>query len=191
MNISINGRTLNIIIKFKSILRIKVFTKQYSYFSRCLVIDYHSTKSTPQDPIYPPADVPFTLHQDHWRSIRTRQRRRGNRVPDCYNYRLSSLNMGQRVQHVKRISYYHSLANNNGVFEPPFFVGNRGNLQQVRSVLGNFDVFEWARQQRPYSKWIVMDVTNATFLSQSFAITLLVVVRVYPNTCWKILLLSH
>ena len=27
----------------------------------------------------------------------------------------------------------------------------------------NLDVFEWARQQRPNPKWIVMDITNATF----------------------------
>jgi hypothetical protein len=27
----------------------------------------------------------------------------------------------------------------------------------------NIDVHEWARQQRPNSKWIVMDFTNATF----------------------------
>ena len=30
-------------------------------------------------------------------------------------------------------------------------------------ALENLDVVEWARQQRPNSKWIVMDITNATF----------------------------
>ena len=42
-------------------------------------------------------------------------------------------------------------------------VRNREDLQQVRSALENLDVFEWARQQRPNSKWVVMDITNATF----------------------------
>ena len=55
------------------------------------------------------------------------------------------------------------MANNNRVFEAPFLVRNREDLQQVRSALENLDVFEWARQQRPNSKWIVMYITNATF----------------------------
>jgi hypothetical protein len=33
----------------------------------------------------------------------------------------------------------------------------------VRTALENIDIHEWARQQRPNSKWIVMDITNATF----------------------------
>ena len=141
-----------------------------------------------QDPVYPPADVPSTLHRDNWRTIRTRQSR-GNRVQDWYNYRLNSLNMGELVGDVERIfqdqttvfklnlsfrfvlfnneteqmQYHHSSANNNRVFETPFLVRNREGLQQVRSALENLDVFEWARQQRPNSKWIVMDITNATF----------------------------
>ena len=61
------------------------------------------------------------------------------------------------------MQYHHSSANNNGVFETPFLVRNREDLQQVRSALENLDVFEWARQQRPNSKWVVMDITNATF----------------------------
>ena len=42
-------------------------------------------------------------------------------------------------------------------------VRNREDLQQVRSALENLDVFEWAQLQRPNSKWIVVDITNATF----------------------------
>ena len=141
-----------------------------------------------QDPIYPPADVPSTLHRDNWCTIRIRQSH-GNRVQDWYNYRLNSLNMGELVSDVEHIfrdqttvfklnlsfgfvlfnndmeemQYHHSLANNNQVFESPFLVWNRKDLQQVRSALENLNVFEWARQQRPNSKWIVMDITNATF----------------------------
>jgi hypothetical protein len=42
-------------------------------------------------------------------------------------------------------------------------VRSRDDLQQIRSALENLDVFEWARQQRPNSKWVVADITNATF----------------------------
>ena len=64
----------------------------------------------------------------------------------------------------EQMQYHHSSANNNRVFEAPFPVRNREDLEQVRSALENLDVFEWAKQQRPnYSKWVVMDITNATF----------------------------
>ena len=56
----------------------------------------------PQDPVYPRADVPFTLHRDNWRTIRTRHSC-GNRVQDWYNYRVNSLNMGELVGDVERI----------------------------------------------------------------------------------------
>ena len=110
----------------------------------------------PQDPIYPPADVPSTLHRDTWRTIRTRQSR-GNRVQDWYNFRLNSLNMGELVSDVERIyqdqttvfklnlsfgfvlfnneteqmQYHHSSANNNRVFETPFLVRNLEDLAVV------------------------------------------------------------
>ena len=153
-----------------------------------LFLEASTSNPFPQDPVYPPADVPSTLHRDHWRTIRTRQSR-GNRVQDWFNYRLNSLNMGELVSDVERIfqdqttvfklnlsfgfvlfnndteqmQYHHSSANNNRVFETPFLVRNREDLQQVRLALENLDVFEWARQQRPNSKWTVMDITNATF----------------------------
>ena len=63
----------------------------------------------------------------------------------------------------EQMQYHHSSANNNRVFETPFLIRNREDLQQVLSALENLDVFEWARRQRPNSKWIVMDITNATF----------------------------
>ena len=100
-----------------------------------------TTNPFAQDPVYPPADLPSTLHRDNWRTIRTRQSR-GNRVQDWYNYRLNSLNMGELVGDVERIfqdqttafklnlsfgfvlfnndteqmQYHHSSANNNQVF---------------------------------------------------------------------------
>ncbi|CAB4018814.1 Zinc finger and SCAN domain-containing 22 [Paramuricea clavata] len=142
----------------------------------------------PQDPLLPPSNLPSQLHRDDWRAIRTRQSR-GNRVQDWYNYRLSSANMGQLVNDIDRIfedqtpvfklnlsfgfvlfnnetqqmQYHHPSANNNRVFDYPFQIHNREDLVQVRTALENIDIHEWARQQRPNSKWIVMDFTNVTF----------------------------
>ena len=63
----------------------------------------------------------------------------------------------------EQMQYHHSSANINRVFEAPFLIRNREDLDQVRSTLENLDVFEWAKQQRPNLKWVVMDITNATF----------------------------
>ncbi|CAB4040471.1 Zinc finger and SCAN domain-containing 22 [Paramuricea clavata] len=142
----------------------------------------------PQDSILPPSNLPSQLHRDHWRAIRTRQSR-GNRVQDWYNYRLSSVNMGQLVNSIQHIfedqttvfklnlsfgfvlfnnetqqtQYHHPSANNSRVFDSPFQICNREDLAQVCEAMQNIDIHEWARQQRPNSKWIVMDVTNVTF----------------------------
>ena len=164
-------------MNFISVLRCLIFFLFSFFFLGASTSTVTPPNPFPQDPIYPPADLPSTLHRDHWRTIRTRQSR-GNRVQDWYNYRLNSLNMGKLVSDVERIfqdqttvfklnlsfgfvlfnneteqmQYHHSSANNNRVFETPFLVRNREDLQQVRLALENLDVFEWARQQRPNSK---------------------------------------
>jgi hypothetical protein len=63
----------------------------------------------------------------------------------------------------EQMQYHHPSANNNRVFDTPFQIRNREDLVQVRTALENIDIHEWARQQRPNSKWIVMDFTNVTF----------------------------
>ena len=40
------------------------------------------------------------------------------------------------------MQYHHSSANNNRVFEAPFLIRSREDLQQVRSALENLDVFD-------------------------------------------------
>ena len=45
----------------------------------------------------------------------------------------------------------------------PFLIRNLEDLQHIRTALENLDMLEWARQQRPNAKWIVMEITNATF----------------------------
>ncbi|CAB3985404.1 Zinc finger and SCAN domain-containing 22 [Paramuricea clavata] len=68
-----------------------------------------------------------------------------------------------RVNEGASTSTVVSEANNNRVFDSPFQINNREDLVQVRTALENIDIHEWAKQQRPNSKWIVMDITNVTF----------------------------
>jgi hypothetical protein len=63
----------------------------------------------------------------------------------------------------QQMQYHHPSANNSRVFDTPFQIHNREDLAQVRETKQHIDIHEWARQQRPNSKWIVMDITNATF----------------------------
>ena len=63
----------------------------------------------------------------------------------------------------QQMQFHHASANNSRVFDSPFQIRNREYLGQVREAMQNIDIHEWARQQRPNSKWIVMDITNATF----------------------------
>ena len=147
-----------------------------------------SNPSFTTDPMEPPSELPSSIHRDHWRVIRTRQSRQ-NKVQDWYNYRLNSphpsmlekfidpifhdqstafklnLSFGFILMNneTEKFQYHHSSVNNNRVFESPFLIRNMEDLQQVRTALLNLDVLEWARQQRPNSKWVVIEIANATF----------------------------
>ena len=124
----------------------------------------------------------------HWHQIRTRFNRR-NRLLDWYNYRLSSLQPQEMIQHLDEIftdqstvfklnvsfgfilrnnetgelQYHYASRNNNHLFDSPFQITTAADLQPVREALRDIDVLEWVRQQRPNSKWIVDQVTNVTF----------------------------
>ena len=127
-------------------------------------------------------------YRRHWHQIRTRFSRR-NRLLDWYNYRLSSLQPQELINHLDQIftdqstvfklnvsfgfilrnnesgelQYHYASRNNNHLFESPFQITTAADLQQVREALQNIDILEWVRQQRPNSKWIVDQVTNITF----------------------------
>ena len=127
-------------------------------------------------------------YRRHWHQIRTRFSR-GNRLLDWYNYRLSSLQPQELLNHLDEIftdqstvfklnvsfgfilrnnetgdlQYHYASRNNNHLFEAPFQITTAADLQQVREALRNIDILEWVRQQRPNSKWIVDQVTNITF----------------------------
>ena len=120
--------------------------------------------------------------------IRTRFSRQ-NRLLNWYNYRLSSLQPQELVNHLEQIftdqntvfkinvffgfilrnnetdvlQYYYASRNNNLLFDSPFQIVTAADLQQVRQTLEDTDILEWVRQQRPNSKWVVEQVTNVTF----------------------------
>ena len=126
-------------------------------------------------------------YRRHWHQIRTRFNRQ-NRLLDWYNYRLSSLQPREIIQHLEEIfadqstvfklnvsfgfilrnnetgdlQYYYASRNNDQVFQEPFQIATTTDLQQVRESLQNLDVLEWVRQRRPNSKWVVEQVTNVT-----------------------------
>ena len=60
------------------------------------------------------------------------------------------------------LQYYYA-SRNSHLFETPFQIATAPDLQPVRDALLDVDVLEWARLQRPNSKWIVDKVTNITF----------------------------
>ena len=128
-----------------------------------------------------------SIYQRYWHQIRTRLNR-NNRLLDWYNYRLLPLQPRELVHHLEEIFtdqstvfklnvsfgfilrnnetgelQYHYASRNNHLFETPFQIATRPDLQQVRDTLLDVDVLEWARLQRPNSKWIVGKVTNITF----------------------------
>ncbi|CAH3132565.1 unnamed protein product [Porites lobata] len=127
-------------------------------------------------------------YRRHWHQIRTRFSRQ-NRLLDWYNYRLSSPQPQEVIQHLDEIftdqstvfklnvsfgfilrnnetgalQYYYASRNNEQVFEAPFQITTAADLPHVRDALLNLDVLEWVRQRRPNSKWVVEQVTNITF----------------------------
>lgn len=131
---------------------------------------------------------PVPEYRRHWQQIRTRFSRQ-NRLLDWYNFRLSSLQPQELINHLDQIfadqstvfklnvsfgfilrnnetgdlQYHYASRNNNHLFESPFQIATAADLQQVREALRNIDILEWVRQQRPNSKWIVDQVTNVTF----------------------------
>ena len=85
------------------------------------------------------------------------------------------------------MQYHHSCANNSRVFDSPFQIHNREDLGQVREAMQNIDIHEWARQQRPNPKWVVMDITNATFYVTKLRDHPIGRSAGYLGTCWRTL----
>ena len=130
-----------------------------------------------------------TLYAEHWKKIMTRHSR-NNKVQDRYNFRLDTLDNQRFVTYLRKIfkeqknafklnfsfgfvlrnnetgeyRYFHSSQNNHRYLDKPVLIINENDLDHfVQTSVANIDVLEWARQQRPNSKWVVDIVTNITF----------------------------
>ena len=116
-------------------------------------------------------------YRRHWYQIRTRFNRQ-NRLLDWCNYRLTSLQPQEIIQHPDEIftdqstvfqlnvsfgfilrnnetgqlQYYYASRNNDQVFEEPFQISAAADLQSVHQAPQNLDVLEWVRQRRPNLK---------------------------------------
>lgn len=63
------------------------------------------------------------------------------------------------------LQYYYASRNNSHLFDSLFQISTEADLQQVREAFRNSDIFEWVRQQRPNSKWVVDTITDITFFT--------------------------
>ena len=68
-----------------------------------------------------------------------------------------------RNTETEAVQYHHASANNNLVFEQPFLVSNREDLERLYEEISKIDFLQWVRQQRPNSKCVVDLVTNVTW----------------------------
>ena len=128
------------------------------------------------------------VYADHWSSIRTHHRT-GQQVQDMYNFRIQDLNMNQlrdqlmamfqsQVTRFKinvsfgfilrniengELRYYHSSHNLGRMLEAPHVISNTEDFEDFLEAIIEEDILEWAKKQRPNTKWTVVFVTNATF----------------------------
>ena len=128
------------------------------------------------------------VYAEHWSSIRTHHRTH-HQVQDMYNFRIQDLNMNQlrdqlmtmfrsQVNRFKinvsfgfvlrniengELHYYHSSHNLGRMLEAPYLISNAEDFEAFLEAVIEEDILEWARKQRPNTKWTVVLVTNATF----------------------------
>ena len=129
------------------------------------------------------------VYKEHWKQIMTKHSR-NNKLQDRYNFRLTNLSPGQLAAYLRKIfndqkytfklnfsfgfllrengtdnyKYYHSSLNNHRFLDEPLLITNEHDLVHfIDTQLQNINVLEWARLQRPNSKWVVDLITNVTF----------------------------
>ena len=126
-------------------------------------------------------------YRDHWSAIRTTHRTR-QRVQDVYNFRLEGLDLRAlypqlqamfnqqksrfkinvsfgfvlRNSETAAFRYYHSSHNQGRMLEAPILITSQEDFNQFLDTIAHEDILEWARQQRPNTKWVVVMVTNMT-----------------------------
>ena len=125
------------------------------------------------------------LYQKHWKKIKDSSKK--GKIRDTHNFRLLSLESAYIAELVKGIFdkqknifkinvafgfvlknnetgelKYHYSSSNTRVLTAPFFVQNREDFLSFLEKLLQQDPLEYARLQRPNSKWVVDLVTNMT-----------------------------
>ena len=70
---------------------------------------------------------------------------------------------------------YYYASQNNRIFENPTTIRNQDDFEAFMRQFEDMDILEWARQQRPNSKWVVHRITNITFFVDKL--------RKYPIGC--------
>jgi hypothetical protein len=124
------------------------------------------------------------IYRENWRQIQTQTRMSGQRQR-LYNFMLEAssfeelenifreVHQDQHNQYKVNYSfgfvlrnntsgahrYYHA-SNNTRVLERPMLIQHSNGLNALLSILGDVDVLEYARRQRPNSQWVVELVTN-------------------------------
>ena len=124
------------------------------------------------------------LYRQHWRQIETSSKTTGKRQK-LYNYSLESSsfeelensfrNVHNQQNNQYKVNYsfgfilynnvteqrrYYHASNNTRVLDRPMVIQNVHGVNALLSLLGDVDVLEYARKQRPNSQWMVEAVTN-------------------------------
>lgn len=58
---------------------------------------------------------------------------------------------------------YYYASKNNRLFQKPVVVKNREDCSKITQAIDKEDLLEYARNQRPNSRWVVISITNAFF----------------------------
>ena len=81
-----------------------------------------------------------------------------------FHFRLNySFGFLLRHQETGQLRFFHPSQNNTRVLPVPVLIATQADFEDFLDSLPNQDILEWARQQRPDTKWFVEGVTNVTF----------------------------
>ena len=124
------------------------------------------------------------LYRQNWRQIQTSSNTQGKRQR-LYNVMLETATFEElenafrdvhhQQSHQYKVNYsfgfvlynnitgqrrYYHASNNTRVLDHPMLIQNAQGLNALLSLLGDVDILEYARKQRPNSQWVVEAITN-------------------------------
>jgi hypothetical protein len=126
------------------------------------------------------------LYRTHWEEIRTHHHT--TKLDDHrYNWRLENHDLQEIIRDLEAVyerqktvakwnisfgyilrnnttdelTYYYA-GRNTRFFTEPVTIGNRADFDKMLRKLDGMDVLEWARQQRPNTKYVVERLANLT-----------------------------